>query len=734
VSRRPLIAIAGNPNTGKTTLFNALTGHRARVGNYPGITVERRIATIDLGSDRGGTGGKHAAGSVDVLDIPGTYSLLARTAEEQLALDSMLGLGDLPRPDVVVICVDATQLVRSSYLVLQAQEMGLRVIVALTMSDEAGPAAPDPRALGRVLECEVVQVLARKRVGLDSLRQAIARAIHGEALPLEEAGRWRWQPSEDLEGRIVSVRAELPASWPQTRAMALWVLMSLGSGGDDDDELQHIEPAVRAAVRQAVDGPERACAIDDEVIQGRYRWLDEHVAPLMRAKPDRSLTERVDRILLNRVAGFGVFLGIMFVVFQSLFAWADPAITLIEGVQGWIGQQIEATFPEGIVRDFVVDGMIAGVGSVLVFLPQILLLFFFLGLMEDSGYLARVAYLMDRLMKSMNLHGRAFVPMLSGFACAVPAILATRTMERRRDRLLTMMVVPLMTCSARLPVYTLIIAALYPAGSVLGIFPVQGLLMVLMYLFSTVTALCAAWVLSRSVKPLRARRLPFVIELPPYRLPRLRDVLRHMWERSRLFLSEAGTVIFACTIVLWALLSFPRSLPEDAPSYDAMIAAASTDEARAELENQRAGELLRRSYAGRLGHAIEPAIEPLGFDWKVGIGIIGAFAAREVFVSTLGVVYAVGEEAGEDEEKAATLRERMREEVREDGSSVYTPLMGLSLMIFFALACQCMSTLAVVKRETGGFRWPAFLFVYMTGLAWIASFVVYQGGRLLGFG
>jgi ferrous iron transport protein B len=717
VSERRLIAIAGNPNTGKTTLFNALTGHRARVGNYPGITVERRIASIDL----------PGAGSVDVLDIPGTYSLLARTAEEQLALDSMLGLRDLPRPDAVVVCVDATQLVRSTYLVLQAQEMGLRVIVALTLSDEAGPAAPDPRELARVLECEVVLVLARKGVGLDSLRQAMARAIQSQAAPLEEAARWRWQPSDALAGRIVSVRTTLPSTWPQTRAMALWALMSV----EADDELEHIDPALRAAVRQAVDTPERADAIDDEVIQGRYAWLDAHVAPLMRAKPDRSLTERVDRILLNRVAGFAVFLGIMFVVFQSLFAWADPAITLIEEIFGWIGGRVEAMFPESIARDFVVDGLIAGVGSVLVFLPQILLLFFFLGLMEDSGYLARVAYLMDRIMKSMNLHGRAFVPMLSGFACAVPAILATRTMERRRDRLLTMMVVPLMTCSARLPVYTLIIAALYPAGSVLGIFPVQGLLMVSMYLFSTLTALCAAWVLSRSIKPLRATRLPFVIELPPYRLPRLRDVLRHMWERSRLFLSEAGTVILACTIVLWALLHFPRTLPEDAPRYDDMIAAAPSDEARAALENEREGELLRRSYGGRLGQAIEPVLAPLGFDWKVGIGIIGAFAAREVFVSTLGVVYSAGADVDED---SATLRERLRDEVREDGSRLYTPLMGLSLMIFFALACQCMSTLAVVRRETASFRWPLFLFAYMTTLAWIASFTVYQGGRLLGFG
>jgi ferrous iron transport protein B len=364
---------------------------------------------------------------------------------------------------------------------------------------------------------------------------------------------------------------------------------------------------------------------------------------------------------------------------------------------------------------------------VVVFLPQILLLFFFIGLMEDSGYMARVAYLMDRIMKSMNLNGRAFVPMLSGFACAVPAILATRTMERQRDRLLTMMVVPLMTCSARLPVYTLVIAALFPAGHVLGIFPVQGLLMVGMYLFSAVTALVAAWVLSRRVRALRAKRLPFVIELPPYRIPRLGDVVRMMWERTSYFLREAGTVILACTIALWALLSFPRHTQTD---YDARVAAAPTAEQVASLENQRDAERLRESYGGRLGHAIEPAIAPLGFDWKIGIGIIGAFAAREVFISTMGVVYSAG---GDVDETSDTLRQRIRAEVREDGRPVYTPLVGLSLMIFFALACQCMSTLAVVKRETGTYRWPLFLFAYMTVLAWVTSFAVYQGGRLLGF-
>ncbi len=328
----------------------------------------------------------------------------------------------------------------------------------------------------------------------------------------------------------------------------------------------------------------------------------------------------------------------------------------------------------------------------------------------------------------MDLHGRAFVPMLSGFACAIPAILATRTMERRRDRLLTMMVVPLMTCSARLPVYSLVIGALFPAAA-FGI-STKSLLLSAMYLFSVVTALLAAFVMSRTIKPLRARRLPFVIELPPYRLPRLRDVARMMWEKTSAFLKEAGTVILVCTIALWALLSFPRELPGDAPDYAALIAAAPDDDARATLEHEQAGARLRHSYGGRLGHAIEPAIRPLGFDWKIGVGLIGAFAAREVFVSTMGVVYSVG--ADVDEESPA-LRDAMARERKSDGSPVYTPLVGLSLMVFFALACQCMSTLAVVKRETGGYRWPLFLFVYMTVLAWVASFLVFQIGRLLGY-
>jgi ferrous iron transport protein B len=683
------VALCGNPNTGKTTLFNALTGAQARTGNYPGVTVDRRVGKLRGRDD------------VEIVDVPGTYSLTARSVDEQIALDVIVGLSPdtarEDRPALLVVCVDATQLARSTYLVLQAQELGARCLVALTMTDEAGDAAPDPAALGRVLGCPVVPVVARTGKNVEVLRAAIERTLRTPPADVP----WRWKPTPALADKIARVRAALPERWPASDGLALWALSSIG-----DDELGHIPPALRQAVHDAAP----AAGDDDEAVLGRWTWIDAHVAPLTERAPDRRLTDSLDRVLLHRGLGLLVFAGVMFILFMSLFAWSEPAIALVEELFAWTGGQARRVLPDGIVEDFVVDGIIAGVGSVLVFLPQILLLFFFLGLLEDLGYLARVAYLMDRIMRSMNLSGRAFVPMLSGFACAVPAIMATRTMERQRDRTLTMMVIPLMTCSARLPVYTLIIAALFPTSSLAGL-STQSLLMVGMYAFSMITSLAAAWILSKTVKPLKAKRLPFVIELPPYRAPRLRDIVRMMWSKTSMFLREAGTVILACTIVLWALLYFPRPDEEKVAQLDEQA------QTQAQLEN---------SYGGRLGKAIEPAIEPLGFDWKIGVGIIGAFAAREVFVATMGVIYG----AGDDE---TSLRQKLQDEKKPDGSRAYSALAGLSLMIFFALACQCMSTLAVVKRETGGYRWPLFLFAYMTVLAYAASLLVFQIGTLLGF-
>lgn len=710
-NERPQLVLAGNPNVGKTTLFNALTGSSAKVSNYPGITVDRRSGALVLPT----------GALADLTDLPGTYSLNARSAEEQIALDALVGLDGNPVPDVVVVCIDATQVARSAYLLTQVQELGARCVVALTMVDEADrtTAAPDPAKLGALLGCEVVPVTARTKRGLKELVAAIDRALRKDRVAV-----WRWTPTPVLREHIDAVRAALPAAWHSEHgddALALWALTCIEPRtGIDDDEL-----VVPAELRAAVASCTVERAADDESVLGRWTWLDREIPKLLTRRVDRSRTQKIDRILLHRGLGFVTFLGVMAVVFMSLFWWSDPAIDLIDRGFKFLGGELHAALGDGIFTDFLVDGVIGGVGSVIVFLPQILLLFLFLGFLEDCGYLARVAYLMDRIMRSMNLHGRAFVPMLSGFACAVPAILATRTMERRRDRILTMMVVPLMTCSARLPVYTLIIGALIPGSRV-----TQGLLMVGMYLFSVLTALIAAWVMSKTVKPLKAKRLPFLIELPPYRFPRLRDVLRMMWNKSSVFLKEAGTVILGCSIALWALLYFPRDLPAGSPDYAALIEAAPTEEAKTALDDERQAKQLENSYGGRLGHAIEPAIAPLGFDWKIGVGIIGAFAAREVFVSTLGIVYSVG---GDADEQSEPLRDALRDETKADGTRAYTPLVGLSLMIFFALACQCMSTLAVVKRETGGYRWPLFLFAYMTVLAYVVSFVVYQGGKLLGF-
>jgi ferrous iron transport protein B len=721
------VAVAGNPNTGKTTLFNRLTGSRAKVGNYPGVTVERHIGKTEVPGH----------GAVELMDVPGTYSLSARSEEEKLAITAVAGLHPLEQPDAVVLVVDATQLSRNLYLALQLLELGVPVVVALNMTDMLGRSGQhvDTKVLARELGVPVVPIVASKGVGLDELRAALGRVLSKPKLGRPGP---RWVPEEALLATDVArVSAVVPPQWSRgdddrCRALALWALLSL----DDEDEIDAVPAELRDKVRSRRQLAEASGRhLDQEIIEGRYGWIDARSPAFLREDAaTRSVTDRLDRVLLHPTLGFAIFLVLMTVVFQALFAWSDPLIGGIESIVGWVGSHAEAALPAGLLNDFVVKGLIEGVGAVLVFLPQILMLFFFIGLMEDTGYMSRVAYLMDRIMRLLGLHGRAFVPMLSGYACAVPAVLATRTMERRRDRLLTMMVVPLMTCSARLPVYALLIAALVPVGESQPF--TQGLLLAGMYLFSTVVALGAAAVLGRTV--IRGPRVPLLLEMPPYRVPHWGSVARMMFEKGSVFLKEAGTVILACTIAMWVLLAFPRNTGQE-EAFDARREAARVELAAdadalagalGAIDAEESGLRLRNSWGGRLGHTIEPTLEPLGFDWKIGVGLIGAFAAREVFVSTMAVVYGLDE--GSDE-TSSVLRERIRGETRQDGSPVFTPVVCFSLMVFFALACQCMSTLAAVYRETGGWRWPGFLFLYMTVLAWLASFLVYQGGRLLGF-
>ena len=739
-----LIAIAGNPNTGKTTLFNRLTGSSGKVGNYPGITVDRHVGQVDLGDGQ----------KIRAMDVPGTYSLAARSEEERIAIEVIAGLSkrEEDRPDAVVVVVDASQLNRNLYLVLQVLELDIPAVVALTMVDVLQKKGEhiDKAALARELGVPVVEVTASSGHGMEELREAIKTSLGAEP-PTP-----RWIPSDEIQKWIAPICSALPEEWnakgARCTALSLWALTSL----DETDEHLTVSQELRdAAIACRKQAEEAGVAIEQEVIAGRYSWIDQRSDLFHPSGEGRvhEATDKLDKVLLHPLLGFAFFLGTMTIVFQALFSWSDPMIGAVESALGWVGTHVSAFLPEGIFHDLVVEGLIGGVGAVLVFLPQILLLFLFIGVMEDTGYMSRVAFLMDRVMRLVGLHGRAFVPMMSSFACAVPAVMATRTMERKRDRLLTMMVIPLMTCSARLPVYTLLIAVMAMPGEEPPFS--QGLLMAGMYLFSTLLALVVAGVLSRTV--IKGQKVPLILEMPPYRLPHWPSVLRMLKQRAMVFVRDAGGVILVCSIAMWALLAFPRHA-DPSPELAAMqgrlgqrvelllsseagtpgIGAefedkagfeTSTTELAEQVAKLETSERLAASYGGRLGRTIEPTIEPLGFDWKMGIGIVGAFAAREVFVSTMGVVYGVGE--GVDEQ-SNLLRDRLRREQRPDGSRSYTPLVCFSLLVFFALACQCMTTLAVVYRETAGWRWPAFLFAYTFVLAWVCSFVVYQGGLLLG--
>jgi ferrous iron transport protein B len=648
---RPLtIAVAGNPNAGKTSLFNSLTGLRQRVANYPGVTVESKIGLWTLTDE---------LPPAQLIDLPGLYSLEATSIDEQIARDILVGrASDLAKPDAIVVVVDATNLVRNLYLATQLIETRVPVVVALTMFDlaERCRLKIDVDKLSNALGVPVVPFVAKQRRGTRELAQAVLTAIA--------------QPDFGVHTESESV----DQANPQGR---------------------------------------RANTIR------RYSLIEQIVNDTVHAPDDgaRSVSERIDAVVTHRFAGPLILLLVMVLVFQTIFSWANLPMTLIDGVFRALGDAVRANLPEGIFTSLLADGIIAGVGGVLVFLPQIFLLFLFISVLEDSGYMARAAFLMDRVMRSFGLQGKAFMPLLSSFACAVPGIMATRTIENPKDRLATIMIAPFMSCSARLPVYTLMIAAFFSGKKVLGFLSVGVVIILGMYALGITVAVIVAWILKRTI--LHAPPTPFVMELPPYRLPSVANVGHAILQRVGLFVKRAGTVILAISILLWALAAFPRA-----------TTTGSLEKLTSEQAVARSGEQVRNSFAGRAGHLIEPVIAPLGFDWRIGIGLISSFAARETIISTLSIVYNVGADSSA---KSTSLIDAMRGAKRPDGSPVWTPLVALSLMIFFVLACQCMSTVAIVRRETNSWRWPLFMVGYMLVLAYVASLITYQGGRLLGF-
>jgi len=722
-ARRKLIAIAGGPNCGKSTLFNKLTGLRQKVANYPGVTVEKKAGFVPLPSGR----------TVEVLDLPGTYSLRPGSPDEVVVRDVLLGVqASTPLPDLTLLVLDSTCLDRQLYLCMQLIEIGRPVVIALNMMDTAEEEGLDVNAalLARAFGAPVIPISGRTGSGMPELLLAMDR----EVAPPRAVTRALPEP---LRLAAEGLARMLPVTGPLASLSRFHVAMALLLDEGEDDSLMRAVPLpLRREVLML------RARLDEEIPEwrshepiGHYRTIEDLIRrATLRLKPETSVRERIDRVLTHRVLGPILFAALMAVIFQSMFLWATPIMNAIDAGVNALGRALAPLLPAGPIRSLVVDGAIAGVGAVVTFVPQIAILFLFIALMEDSGYLARAAFIMDRLMRGVGLSGRAFIPLLSSFACAIPGIMATRTIDNRRDRLTTILIAPFMSCSARLPVYALLIGAFIPNRMVLGFLSLPGLVLFSLYVMGILAAVSVAWVLKRTA--LRGPRPLYVMELPPYRVPSWRSVLLTVRDRAGLFVQKAGTVILAVSIVLWFLASYPKN-PEVKPlekRLETVERGAPTKAQRAEaaqIQNEIAGVSLRDSFAGRAGRLIEPAIAPLGFDWKIGIALLSSFAAREVMVSTMATVYNLGDA----DPTSVSLREKLRHaENPRTGARAYSPLMAVSLMVFFVLACQCMSTVAVVRRETNSWRWPIFMVLMMNALAWIASFAVFQGGKALGLG
>ncbi len=712
-----VIALIGNPNTGKSTLFNALTGLRQQTANYPGVTVEQHTGRITLAGE-----------TVTLVDLPGAYSLAAQSPDEMVAIDVLLGhVTDLPRPKAILAVVDATNLRRNLFLVSQLAELGLPLVVALNLWDvaESRGIRIDTGELARQFGATFVPVSASRGTGLDALRAALTSAMQAPApTPLRVLPEIS-QAAADLGGRLRAAGSHLQ-DYEVERALidvqgSAERRFEITAGAAFLGELANLRHRLGAGVSLA-----------EAEATARYGLINAVVARTeQRAPREVTLSDRLDRITNHPVIGSVLFLLVMAAVFQAVFSWATPLMDLIAEATAVTGNAVRALLPEGALASLIVDGVIAGVGGVIVFLPQIMILFAFIIFLEDSGYMPRVAFMVDRLMRSVGLSGQSFIPMLSSFACAVPGIMATRVIPDRRDRLATILAAPFMTCSARLPVYALLISAFVPARHYLGgIVNLQGLVMLGLYMLGILGGVLTALLLKRTV--LRGPTPTFMIELPPYRLPSWRSMLLKLTERGRVFLVRAGTVIFSVAILIWALAYFPRPA-EIGETYaterEAIEASAlSTVERDRGLSALHAAEgaaYLEQSWLGRLGQFVAPAFAPLGWDWKVSAAVIASFPAREVVIAVLGTIYSVGDQ-GDGTEGA--LRERLQSATRPDGTLVYTVPMAVGLLIFYVFCLQCAATIAVIRRETNSLRWPLFAWVYMTGLGYLGALLAFQIG------
>ncbi len=686
-----VVALAGNPNSGKTTLFNSLTGARQHVGNYPGVTVERKEGHTEFEQHH-----------LDIVDLPGTYSLTPYSLEELVARNFVVE----ERPDVVVDVVDATNLERNLYLATQFIELNVPVIIVLNMIDmaEAQGLRIDAELLGQLLGVKIIPMVATTGFGKQELLEAVVDVAARHARPTATI-----HFGNELEPHIAGLTEALDLSTLDDKMgiSPRWLAIKLLEDdaevvADLTERVPDPQPLLTkvARVRQHVEeilGEDAEIAIGDR----RYGFIAGACRRAVTTVKSKRIdvTDVIDDIVTNRIVGIPIFLLLMWLMFEMVFKLGDPPMGWIETGFEALGDVVSAAMPPGELRSLIVDGIIGGVGGVLVFVPNILLLFLAIAFIEDTGYMARAAFVVDKLMHKIGLHGKSFIPMLIGFGCTVPAVMACRTIDDEKNRLTTILVTPLMSCSARLPVYLLLTGAFFPAA-------VAGKVIFAIYILGVLLAALMALIFRKSLFP--GDTTPFVMELPPYRMPTLRGLLVHMWERTWMYVKKAGTVILVASVIIWALLTHPTP--------PAQLTAGASEE-------QAASDAAAYSYAGRFSKALEPVIRPLGFDWKIGTALFAGFAAKEIVVSTLGTVYSLGDTDEEDDSLRAALV----------SDPQFDPLVALTLMVFVLIYVPCLAVVAVVKKETNSWKWPAFLIAYTTGLAWIVSFILYQGGRLLGF-
>ncbi|MDA7978086.1 MAG: ferrous iron transport protein B [Pirellulales bacterium] len=716
-------ALVGNPNTGKSTLFNALVGGKAHTGNFPGVTVEKKTGQL-----------QHAGQTVQLIDLPGTYSLSPRSLDELLTVDVLLGRQpEIGQIDGIICIANAVNLERQLYLFSQLAECGLPLVLVLNMWDtaQARELKIDLEALRSKLGVPVIATEAHRGRGVEGVKDAILQAAAAGVAPaygVEFPGDFQ-QACRDVSAFVTeNLRAD--AAYPEFLCARL--ILDVDGAAEarlapQVPDLKQRLQDVRAALRQV--GHELP-ALES---QQRYAWCRQLASAVVQSPTvrKRSWTDRLDAVLTHRLWGLLICTGLMFLVFQALFSWAEPLMGYCETGQEWVSGVVTASMSPGSLRSLLTDGVIAGVGGVLIFLPQIMLLFLFIAILEDSGYMARAAYMVDRLLSVFGLNGKSFLPLMSSFACAVPGIMATRVIEDRKDRMVTILIAPLMSCSARLPVYLLLIAAFVPQQHVLGGFlSVQGMVLFGMSALGAVVAIPVAWLFRKTL--FRGAPSSFVMELPDYKIPSLKLVLLRSYRCGKTFVLRAGTLIFATTIVVWAAAYFPGDhtlIHELDAQIEALADETSAAEEVSKLQSERneiSGKLISESVLGQAGRAVEPVVKPLGWDWKIGMGVLASFPAREVVIATLGTIYSLG---GDQHEESESLQDAMRDSKWPDGTPVYNLPVALSLMVFFALCAQCASTLVIMKRETNSWRWPALCFIYMTGLAYVGSLLTYQVSR-----